>query len=58
VFILIAVQPDITKTVRTVNFHVNCWLSSHNSIAIEFLTVFRKVFMQKYILQFTKFVLL
>jgi hypothetical protein len=39
----ITVQSHITITVPTVHFHVHYWLSSHNSVTVEFSTEFRKV---------------
>jgi len=57
-FILITIQSDITITAPTVHFHVHCSLSSHNLVAPEFSTQFRKRFLYIYIyiylINFTK----
>jgi len=49
----IAVQTDITITVRAVHFRVNIWVYSNKSVTLEFSTDVQKVF--TYILNFTKF---
>jgi len=54
-FILITIQSDITITAPTVHFHVHCSLSSHNLVAPEFSTQFRKLSLYIYIYIYNKF---